>query len=71
MCAYLMGYTLTVAHNIDRLVQERRNSSASAMELRLFCTNPKQHVIISPLLAIAQNKHCNNVYIFSLTRPHM
>ena len=26
--------------NIDGLVQERRNSSALAMELRLFCTNP-------------------------------
>ena len=26
--------------NIDRLVQERRNSSALAMELRLSCTNP-------------------------------
>ena len=26
--------------HIDRLVQERRNSSALAMELRLSCTNP-------------------------------
>ena len=25
---------------LDRLVQERRNSSALAMELRLSCTNP-------------------------------
>ena len=25
---------------IDGLVQERRNSSANALELRLFCTNP-------------------------------
>ena len=27
-------------HHIDGLVQERRNSIASAMELRLSCTNP-------------------------------
>ena len=27
-------------HNIDGLVQERRNSSVLAMELRLSCTNP-------------------------------
>ena len=27
-------------HNINGLVQERRNSSALAMELHLFCTNP-------------------------------
>ena len=26
--------------NIDRLVQERRNSIANALELRLSCTNP-------------------------------
>ena len=34
---------------IDGLVQERRNSSALAMELRLFCTNPSiySHGIIS------------------------
>ena len=29
---------------IDRLVQERRNSSALAMELRLSCTNPSKYV---------------------------
>ena len=28
-----------VLHNIDGLVQERRNSSALAIELRLSCTN--------------------------------
>ena len=27
-------------YDIDGLVQERRNSSALAMELRLSCTNP-------------------------------
>ena len=27
-------------YNIDGLVQERRNSIANALELRLSCTNP-------------------------------
>ena len=31
---------LQVLSFVDRLVQERRNSSALAMELRLSCTNP-------------------------------
>ena len=26
--------------NIDGLLQEKRNSSAKALELRLYCTNP-------------------------------
>ena len=29
--------------HIDGLVQERRNSSAFAMELRLSCTNPSTY----------------------------
>ena len=29
-----------ISHDIDGLVQERRNSSALAMELRLSYTNP-------------------------------
>ena len=33
------GFNLRHPH-IDGLVQERRNSSALAMELRLYCTNP-------------------------------
>ena len=32
--------TIYVQHNIDWLVQKRRNSSALAMELHLSCTNP-------------------------------
>ena len=32
--------TIISTHNFDGLVQERRNSSALAMELRLSCTNP-------------------------------
>ena len=35
-----MHYLQTWCTHIDGLVQERRNSSASAMELRLSCTNP-------------------------------
>ena len=30
-------------HEIDELVQERRNSIASALELRLSCTNPSKY----------------------------
>ena len=32
--------------HIDGLVQERRNSSALAMELRLFCTYPSTLPIV-------------------------
>ena len=31
---------MTLNFNIDGLVQERRNSIANALELRLSCTNP-------------------------------
>ena len=31
---------IRMAHHIDGLVQERRNSIANALELRLSCTNP-------------------------------
>ena len=31
--------------HIDGLVQERRNSSALAMELRLSCTNPSTYAL--------------------------
>ena len=34
------GIELFLAEYIDRLVQEKRNSSALAMELCLSCTNP-------------------------------
>ena len=42
-----------VSENIDGLVQERRNSIASALELRLSCTNPsiscsKQPCLVRP-----------------------
>ena len=49
--------------NIDGLVQERRNSSALAMELRLSCTNPSiynmKHVAsipITPFLCVSWSK---------------
>ena len=34
------GGVNNVHHDIDGLVQERRNSSALALELRLSCINP-------------------------------
>ena len=36
-------YTLSVYEHIDELVQERRNSIANALELRLSCTNPSTY----------------------------
>ena len=36
----LVGLRRIQYPHIDRLVQERRNSSSLAMELRLSCTNP-------------------------------
>ena len=39
MC-YVITWTNVVWYHIDGLVQERRNSSALAMELRLSCINP-------------------------------
>ena len=37
---YLSCHASDTYLNIDGLVQERRNSSALAVELRLSCTNP-------------------------------
>ena len=31
-------------HTVDGLVQERRNSIANALQLRLSCSNPSIHV---------------------------
>ena len=48
---------------IDGLVQERRNSSALAMELRLTCTNPSilsQDPPLTSPLAIKLHLSCTN-----------
>ena len=38
---FLLQWNVTrLPYNVNGLVQERRNSSALAMELRLSCTNP-------------------------------
>ena len=42
-------------YNIDGLVQERRNSSALALEVRLSCTNPS----IWPWSCCYQLRHCS------------
>ena len=36
----VMAVIVRKGHQIDGLVQERRNSIANALELRLSCTNP-------------------------------
>ena len=41
-------------YDINRLVQERRNSSALAMELRVSCTNPPawcNYITTQPVLS--------------------
>ena len=43
----------SMTKHIDGLVQERRNSSANALELRLSCTNPS---ILSHLLCVSWNQ---------------
>ena len=45
---------------IDGLVQERRNSIANALELRLYCTNPSIYVLA--LLLAHCVLHCNELY---------
>ena len=46
---------LSTTGDIDGLVQERRNSSANALELRLSCTNPS--ISLSCTLAIHIEVH--------------
>ena len=49
---------------IDGLVQERRNYSASAMELRLSCTKPERHN--SSVLAMELRLSCTQPLICSI-----
>ena len=42
--------------HFDGLVQERRNSSALAMELCLSCTNPSNFSLISSMVLQPRNK---------------
>ena len=53
VCPITMHYNYT--HEIDGLVQERRNSSALAMELRLSCTNPSKWTIAGLMLFLWHN----------------
>ena len=57
-------YSITI--HIDGFVQERCNSSALAMELRLSCTNPS---IWSHTDIISLKTHWNDVYIFRRSSP--
>ena len=46
--------------HVDRLVQERRNSIAPAMELRLTCTNPPMNGLYDMTVVISvQYLYCN------------
>ena len=46
----MMGTRAYFKSYIGTLVQERRNSSALAMELRLSCTNPSTRVMSCTVL---------------------
>ena len=48
LCSYQRRFDVLLHYYADGLVQERRNSSALAMELRLSCTNPS-HDALCPL----------------------
>ena len=43
---YPVWYEQSNQHYVDGLVQERRNSIANALELRLSCTNPSMWLCV-------------------------
>ena len=53
------------AGNIDGLVQERRNSSALAMELPLSCTDPSIYLAVAVWSSLTQTNH---IYILQKAR---
>ena len=53
-----------VIENIEGLAQERRNSIANALDLRLFCTNPS--IYYHPILQSAISSHGNSCQVSSL-----
>ena len=60
---------LCVRH-IDGLVQERRNSSALALESRLSCINPWIYIMVSVCIYNGVDKDVNiNVHVYLLTDP--
>ena len=60
ICITRTHYTKTVWVNIDGLMQERCNSIANTLELRLSCINPSMSSLITPL----------NIVYFSRRGPH-
>ena len=59
--SHLDGDMVESLYNIDGLVQERRNSSVSAVELRLSCTNP---LIWYVLYTIGNLTFYHNYWVF-------
>ena len=57
-----MGYIPYDQKHIDELVQERRNSIALAMELRLSCTNPSTCELLN--LGVNKFLSLNKTHIF-------
>ena len=57
MVVIILRETRMIEDHVDGLVQERRNSSALAMELRLSCTSPS--IWYLELHYISFNNHIN------------
>ena len=64
--AFLMKRISDWIHNIDGLVQERPNTIANALELRLSCTNP----LISAEDTNDLSAKLLTFYIFQSSKPH-
>ena len=54
---------LECIYDIDRLVQERRNSSANALELRLFCINPSIYGMYGVLRCHYVGLSCSSLHV--------
>ena len=63
----LYYYSQNKDQQVDRLVQERRNSSALALELRLSCTNPSSIVIYKSIYGSMQLRPNSSVLAMDIT----
>ena len=59
-----------ILHKVDGLVQERRNSSALAMEFRLSCINSSQWYGLTPTFAmITEGLYCTWKFYRGIIAP--
>ena len=62
------GWNYCKKRNIDGLVQERRNSIADAMELRLSCINPSVWYLRRTFLVLHMESSPQTLYAFSTSQ---